>query len=88
MTLSVNATDPLRPDGTSSGVASAILYVDGVQAGSPGDRDIHAHLPLDTTNLSPGVHVLTAKATDAAGNYGRHRRQQQRDCEQHRPHAL
>ncbi|MEO7020826.1 MAG: DUF2341 domain-containing protein, partial [Ktedonobacteraceae bacterium] len=69
-TIQVNATDPAAPDGSSSGVASAVLYVDGVQAGSPVSGTSAPTFLWDTTLLSQGVHILTAKATDAAGNVG------------------
>lgn len=70
VTLEVQATDPPASDGSASGVASAILYVDGVQAGTGVMGTSTPTFSLDTTTLSPGVHVLTAKDTDAAGNTG------------------
>jgi RHS repeat-associated protein len=70
VTVTVNASDPTASDGTHSGVASVTLYVDGVQAGSPVTGTSTATFLWDTTNLSPGEHVLTARATDAAGTTG------------------
>jgi RHS repeat-associated protein len=70
VTLAVQATDPPAADGSDSGVASAVLYVDGVQAGTGVTGTSTPTFYLDTTNLAPGAHVLTAKATDAAGNTG------------------
>jgi YD repeat-containing protein len=70
VTLAVNATDPPASDGSDAGVSSAILYVDGVPAGTGVTGTTTPTFYLDTTYLSPGVHVLTAKATDGAGNTG------------------
>ncbi len=70
VTVTVKATDPTAPDGTNTGVASVTLYVDGVQAGSPVTGTSTPTFQWDTTNLSPGEHVLTAQATDVAGNTG------------------
>src|SRR5581483_5562653 len=70
VTLAVNGSDPPASDGSFSGLASALLYVDGVQMGTGVTGASTPTLYLDTTNLSPGVHILTAKLIDAAGNTG------------------
>jgi RHS repeat-associated protein len=70
VTLAVNGSDPPAADGSFSGLASALLYVDGVQMGTGVTGASTPTLSLDTTNLSPGVHTLTAKLIDAAGNTG------------------
>jgi RHS repeat-associated protein len=68
VTVVVTGTDPTAPDGSSSGIGSAILYVDGVQVGTPVPGTTTPTFTWDTTNLSQGKHVLTAKVTDRAGN--------------------
>lgn len=67
-TVTASATDPTAPDGTSSGVASVALYVDGQQTGQALSGTSVPTFLWDTTNLAPGEHTLTVKATDNAGN--------------------
>jgi RHS repeat-associated protein len=68
VTVTVTGTDPTAPDGSSSGIGSALLYVDGVQAGTPVAGTTTPTFSWDTTNLPQGKHVLTAKVIDRAGN--------------------
>jgi hypothetical protein len=60
ITVSANATDDVA-------VASVTFQVDGKQIGSPLTKAPYS-LSLDTTQLINGGHVLTAIATDLAGN--------------------
>ncbi|MEM2868641.1 MAG: S8 family serine peptidase [Candidatus Bathyarchaeia archaeon] len=59
--VSVDASD-------DSGVSKVELYKDGVLFAV--DSDVPYEFYWDTTNESNGVHVLVAKAYDAAGNIG------------------
>lgn len=70
VTVSGVASDPPAADGSSSGIASVALYVDGVQEGMPVTGSTTPSFLWDTTNVSSGRHVLTLRATDNAGNSG------------------
>ena len=64
------ASDPTAADGSSSGVASVALYVDGIQEGMPVTASTTPSFLWDTTNVASGPHTLTLKTTDNAGNTG------------------
>jgi RHS repeat-associated protein len=70
VTVNGVASDPTAADGSSSGVASVALYVDGIQEGMPVTASTTPSFLWDTTNVASGPHTLTLKATDNAGNTG------------------
>jgi peptidoglycan/xylan/chitin deacetylase (PgdA/CDA1 family) len=65
-TVNGNIKIVTNPADAQSGVASVAYYVDGVLAGTLTSSPWQ--LPWNTKKASPGQHVLTAVATDRAGN--------------------
>src|SRR5262249_33850641 len=63
--ISVNAS----ASDTQTGVASVQLFVDGAAVGQP-DASSPYSFVLDTRGYGNGAHVLSANATDGAGNVG------------------
>ena len=66
-TVTGNVKITAAPADAQSGVASVAFYVDGVLVGSTTSSPWQ--LPWNTKKVSSGQHVLTAVATDRAGNH-------------------